>query len=78
MKPILDKPYVDAGAVARLLGVTRGVVVDDVLGGMVGRLGALSGQVLDGGVCVVEAWELTEERLALHRERLTDHASGAL
>jgi hypothetical protein len=72
---ILDKPYVDAGDVARRLGVARGVVVDDVLAGMEGKLGHLSGQAL-GPICVVEAWELTEDRLALHRERLAVHSSG--
>jgi hypothetical protein len=61
--------------VARRLGVTRCVVVDDVKAGMDGKLGALSGQVLDGGICVVEAWDVTEERLAMHRARLAERGN---
>lgn len=74
---ILDKPYVDANTVARMLGVTRGVVVDDVLAGMAGKLGSLSGQSL-GPICVVEAWDLTEERLAMHRARLAAERGTAV
>jgi tRNA(Met) C34 N-acetyltransferase TmcA len=72
---ILDKPYLDAGDVARRLGVTRGVVVDDVRRGMDGKLGTLTGQVFDGGICVVHASEL--DQLEYHRQRLADHSSGA-
>jgi hypothetical protein len=71
-----DRVYVDAGHVARVLGVPRSVVVDDVKLGMAGKLDAFSGQAMDG-ICVIEAWDLTEERLALHRVRLASHASGA-
>jgi hypothetical protein len=74
---VLDKVYVDAGHVARALGVPRSVIVEDVKRGMAGALDAFSGQAMNG-ICVVEAWDLTEERMALHRNRLASHASGGV
>jgi hypothetical protein len=76
------KPYIDAGRAAALLGVTRREVVDDVLQGcgvhekVPGKLDALTGAVLAGGICVVDRTDLEGERLEHHRQRFASHSSG--
>jgi hypothetical protein len=74
VEPILDKPYVDASKAAALLGVTRSVVVADVIRGYE-KMDSLTGVAHDGGVCVVDRKDLEGEWLEFHRKRLANHSS---
>jgi hypothetical protein len=67
---VLDRPkrYIDAGEVARLLGVPRSVVVDDVRKGFTDSL-CLNGEI-SGGICVVEVNDLDEPRWSAIKARL--------
>jgi hypothetical protein len=67
---MLEKPYVDAGKAAQLLGVSRQTVVSDVERGMNGDVKALFGQARDG-MCIVRDWELKSPRLEMHQKRLS-------
>jgi hypothetical protein len=63
------KRYIDAGEVARLLGVPRSVVVDDVRRGFTDAF-CLNGEI-SGGICVVEVNDLDEPRWSAIKTRLT-------
>jgi hypothetical protein len=62
------KRYIDAGEVARLLGVPRSVVVDDVRRGFTDAF-CLNGEI-SGGICVVEVNDLDEPRWSAIKARL--------
>jgi len=62
------KRYIDAGEVARLLGVARSVVVDDVRRGFTDAF-CLNGEI-SGGICVVEINDLDEPRWSAIKARL--------
>ena len=62
------KRYIDAGEVARILGVPRSVVVDDVRRGFTDAF-CLNGEI-SGGICVVEVNDLDEPRWSSIKARL--------
>lgn len=71
-----SKLYIDASQVARLIGVPRSVIEDDVRRGMAGAIDTLTGAA-SRDICVVSAWDISEpERLAMHRARLTAIKTG--
>ena len=64
------RPYVTARSASELLGVPYLTVIDDIRDGMDGALPALIGAE-SGGAWYVAAFEVGDERLAMHRARLT-------
>ena len=61
------KPYVMARKAAEMLGVTTDEVIADI---KANGLPNLHGGEMDGLGWFVPSWELTGERLEMHRERL--------
>jgi hypothetical protein len=62
------KPYVMARKAAELLGITTEEVVADIKANKIANLHG--GEMVDLG-WFVPSWELTGERLEMHRDRLT-------
>jgi hypothetical protein len=67
------KPYLSATVAAAKIGVPRDQIIADIECGQTDPL-ALTGAAV-GDWYVVEAWELDEPRLSMHRRRLADSAS---
>jgi hypothetical protein len=63
--------------VARAWGVPRSVIVEDVRRGMRGVIDALVGAEA-GGICVVSAWDCSEERGEMHKRRLQADIKSAV
>lgn len=69
-----ERPFITARAAAELLGVPESAVIDDVQEGMDGALPALNGGRY-GEAWVVYTYEVTGDRLAMHRARLANDSS---
>ena len=70
------RPYITARSASELLGVPYTDVIDDIKDGMSGALPALIGAE-SGGVWYVAAFEVADERLEMHRARLTQSVEAS-
>ena len=69
-RTLIGGPYIAADDAAHKLGVPLVVVVEDIEEGMKGAIPSLIGASYYGAY-IVPLWEVSGERLHLHRKRLT-------